>query len=151
MDYLCDSVQTVYGMSLQPDTKERMMIFKDEICEKCNKSYNNYCKPCQISYINENFGNWTSGNEKIDGFIQEMQLTTNFSWNITVEWISYNQFVDIKKICNNNSATIYSAIWKDGPFNYYNNAKRNPNQKVILKCLRYTTTELLNEVLNNFL
>ena len=47
-------------------------------CEKCGKRYtnvySNWCKPCQIDNLKGNFTNWTSGNEKIDNFIQEMQL-----------------------------------------------------------------------------
>ena len=47
-------------------------------CKKCgideySNVYYKWCKSCQI----DNFTNWTSGNEKIDGFIQEMQLKIN--------------------------------------------------------------------------
>ena len=36
--------------------------------------YNKWCKPCQTDNLKENFTNWTSGNKKMDNFIQEMQL-----------------------------------------------------------------------------
>jgi len=44
-------------------------------CEKCG-AYVSYkwCKPCRIDNLKGNFTNWTSGNEKIDNVIQEMQL-----------------------------------------------------------------------------
>jgi hypothetical protein len=31
-----------------------------------------WCKPCLLNYLKNNFINWTSGNKKIDKFIQEM-------------------------------------------------------------------------------
>src|SRR5213082_1971754 len=66
-----------------------------------------------------NFTNWTSRNEKIDNFIQEMQLKID-KWNdLVFEWIPYNRFSDIKKTGSGGFATVYSAIWKDGPLNYH--------------------------------
>ena len=40
-------------------------------------------------YLKENFTYWTSENKKIDNFIQEMQLKTDY---YVIEWIPYNQF-----------------------------------------------------------
>jgi hypothetical protein len=48
--------------------------------------------------LKKNFTNWTSKNEKIDKFIQEMQLKINDYNDIIVEWIPYEQFNNIKKI-----------------------------------------------------
>jgi hypothetical protein len=93
-----------------------------------------------------------SGNEKIDNFIQEINNKTIF------EWIPYNQFNEIKKIGNNNSAIIYSAIWKDGPlyFNekahyewYFDLLKRDSNKEVALRCLQNSQNSiefLINKV-----
>jgi hypothetical protein len=59
-----------------------------------------------------------SGNEKIDEFIQEMQLE-NFSSHITLfEWIPYNQFSDIKQISKDNTTTLHSAVWINGLLKY---------------------------------
>src|SRR5204862_436844 len=89
-------------------------------CNKCIEKYTNrdwrWCKPCQI--YNLKTTNLTSGNEKIDNFIQEMQLKINEYSDIVVEWIPYNQFSDIKEIGRGGFATVYSAIWKDGPLKY---------------------------------
>src|SRR5205809_222813 len=51
-------------------------IMESYTCKKCGKEYGAWwwCKPCQIDNLKGNFTNWTSGNEKIDNFIQEMQL-----------------------------------------------------------------------------
>jgi hypothetical protein len=83
--------------------------------------------------------NWTSGNEKIDEFIQEKQLKIEDHNDIVFEWIPYNQFNEIKKTGKNDLITVYSAIWKDGPLykKYGNSANytRDSNKEVALKCL----------------
>src|ERR1700748_263851 len=117
-----NKILNVYGISQNPDTKDYIMVLQDGFCKKCGEKYTNikyeWCKPCQIDNLKENFTNWTSGNEKIDNFIQEMQLKINHQWDIIFEWIPYNQFSDIKVISRSGYAKVYSAIWKDGPLNY---------------------------------
>ena len=80
-----------------------------------------------------------SANEKIDDFIQEMHLKINSYDDIVFEWIPYSsQFNKIKEIGKGGFATIYTAIWKDGPLYYsnmYKNYARDYNQKVVLKYL----------------
>src|SRR2546421_1931460 len=92
-------------------------------CKKCGEEYTEaywkWCKPCQIDNLKGNFT--TSGNEKIDGFIQEMQLKIGSDEDIVFEWMPYNQFSDIKEIGIGGFATVYSAIWKDGPLKYDKN------------------------------
>jgi hypothetical protein len=119
------------------------------ICESCNKIYSNinfkWCRPCVISNLKKNFTNWTSGNEKIDNFIQKMQLKIESYDDIIVEWISYDQFNNFKKIGKDGFAT---ALWKDGLL-IYNKIKmkheRIPNIEVTLKCSN-VISNLLNEV-----
>ncbi|CAB5351855.1 unnamed protein product [Rhizophagus irregularis] len=87
----------------------------------------------------QNWFIWTSGNEKIDDFIQRMRLKTKYN-NILFEWIPYNQFNEIKEMGKDDSITIYSAIWRDGPLHKENdkwsaNYTRDSNKKVVLKCL----------------
>jgi len=90
-----------------------------------------WCKSCQIDNLKRT--NWTSGNEEIDNFIQEMQLKMNQHDNIVFEWIPYNQFSDIKEVGRSGFATVYSAIWKDGPlkFNYYNGEYKYARNRII--------------------
>ena len=119
-----------------------------------NGSFNNW--------INKSY-NWSDdmralgmiiyGLEKIDNFIQEMQLKIDYYEDIVFEWVPYNQFSDIKEIGRGGFATVYSAIWKDGPLQYdWANTKeytRKSNYKVALKCLHNSqniTNEFLNEV-----
>ncbi|UZO06216.1 uncharacterized protein OCT59_026547 [Rhizophagus irregularis] len=142
----------IYGISQNPDTKDYIIVIQDEYCEKCGEEYTNifykWCKPCQISNLKENFINWTSGNEKVDNFIQDRQLNHIDRYNDPIlEWISYEQFDNIKEISKNGIITICTAIWKSSPLNYDINKKIykrdfiNQNKKVTLIC--YNTQDII--------
>ncbi|UZO06743.1 uncharacterized protein OCT59_027052 [Rhizophagus irregularis] len=147
----------VYGISQDPDTKYYIIIFnKDQYlkncCIKCGK-YNidthkiwckwcKWCKHCQISWLKENFTNWTSENKQIDNLIQEMQLKINDT--LFAKWIPYYQFYNISKelLCN----VTYSARWKDDLSSGYHNI----GDSVILKYLvnpRNITYKLLDKII----
>ncbi|PKK60484.1 hypothetical protein RhiirC2_856822 [Rhizophagus irregularis] len=132
----------IFGISQNPDTEVYLLVFNDEYfkyyCEKCDSEYDRkykLCKQCQINYLKNNFEDWTSGNEKVDDFIQKMQLKINGRRGEIFEWISYNEFIEIRELGNNVLAT---AIWKDGPL-YYSSVRRSYdreiNKNVILKYL----------------
>ncbi|GBC10401.1 hypothetical protein RclHR1_00960018 [Rhizophagus clarus] len=75
--------------------------------------------------------NWTSGNDQIDYFIQKRQLEIKNYDDIVFEWVPSNQLNQIKEINNNSLATVYSAIWRDGPLYYncqYNKYTRDSNK-----------------------
>ncbi|CAB5377463.1 unnamed protein product [Rhizophagus irregularis] len=100
-----------------------------------------------IEYLKSRLIDWTSGNEKIDNFIQELQLNTNSYDDVVFEWIPYNQFNEIKKTSKNDSITIYSAIWRDGPL-HNRKYTRDSNKEVALKCfhnLQNPIDSLINE------
>ncbi|CAB4440468.1 unnamed protein product [Rhizophagus irregularis] len=135
-----------YGFSQNPDTKEYILVFShkhfDNYCIKCGNKYkykgyeNKYikwCKQCQINQLKSNFTNWTSGNEKIDEFIQKSQLKINDQNDTVFEWIPYNKFININET---GKSGFVIAIWKDGPL-YYSSSiskyKRKLNKKVFLK------------------
>ncbi|GBB86885.1 hypothetical protein RclHR1_13310001 [Rhizophagus clarus] len=147
-----DGIRNIYGLSQDPDTKVYILVFSNECfskyCLKCLKRYENYysyCKPCQISYFENNFSKWTSENEKIDNFIQKNQLKISNYNDIVFEWISYNKFTNINETENSDFAI---AIWKDGPLCYsklYKKYKRKLNEKVFLKYL-YNSQNIINEI-----
>ncbi|RGB40662.1 kinase-like domain-containing protein [Rhizophagus diaphanus] len=150
-------IPKIYGISQNPDTNDYIIVLNDSYCKECGEIYMMYlakkwCKPCQINGLRQNFVNWTSGNEKIDNFIQKTQLKINSYLNTIVEWIPYDQFNNIKEIGKGGFATVYLAIWKDGPLGYHHfetKYVRKPNKKVALKCLHNSqniTNEFLNEV-----
>ena len=115
-----------------------------------------WCKQCEINFLKNNFIIWTSGNEKIDNFIQEMQLKINNPFGIIFEWILYNQFINIKEIDKNNIFTVYLAEWKNGLLYWNINNKKyirelkyiRESDKVTLKYLHnlQNIDEFLNEV-----
>ncbi|UZO17098.1 uncharacterized protein OCT59_008459 [Rhizophagus irregularis] len=86
-----------------------------------------------MSSQNKKITDWTSGNEKVDDFIQKMQLNTGLN-DVLFEWIPYSQFSEITEIGKNESITVYSAVWRDGPL-CNTSYKRNSNKEVALKCL----------------
>ena len=143
-----NNILNIYGISQNPDTKDYIIVLHQGEYHrvKCGKKYSNifkWCRSCQ-----------TSGNEQIDDFIQEKQLKINWNNDIGFEWIPYNQFSHIEEISKGDLATIYSAIWKDGPLyysSYLNKWRRDSHTNVTLKCLYYSPdiiNRLLNEVCN---
>ncbi|UZO16576.1 uncharacterized protein OCT59_007961 [Rhizophagus irregularis] len=141
-EYLTNFI--LYGISQNPVTKDYIIAFLDkDYCINCNNTYtevkNRWCKQCQINNLRETLTNWTSGNEKIDDFIQEKQLGINDPLDVVFEWIPYNQFCDIKEIDSDDFSTVlYSAKWNSGPLYWGSLLKiytREPDMKVILKHL----------------
>ncbi|RGB39892.1 kinase-like domain-containing protein [Rhizophagus diaphanus] len=145
-----------FGISQSPDTNNFIFVFYEKYyenyCDRCCKKYTNknykWCKPCQINYLKGNFTNWTSGDKKIDEFIQKKLLQINSPQDLMFEWIPYNQFSNIKKRKNG----VAAAVWKDGPLKFDEYSKkyeRNLNRNVALKYLygsQYITDEFLNKV-----
>ncbi|UZO14372.1 uncharacterized protein OCT59_005831 [Rhizophagus irregularis] len=151
-----DNIVKIYGISQNQTTKDYIIVLQNGYCKICDNMYSNikykWCKQCLINDLKQNFANWTSENEKIDKFIQRMQLEIDKLNDTIIEWISYNQFNNIKVLYKNDSVIIYSAIFINGPL-YYNYDKmeweRKPNEKVTLICLnnsQITTDEFLNKI-----
>ncbi|UZO08933.1 uncharacterized protein OCT59_029176 [Rhizophagus irregularis] len=142
----------VFGISQNPDTEVYLLVFNDicfdRYCKKCGNEYDNicykWCKECQINQLKNDFTNWTSGNIKLDDFIQKMQLKI-YEYNILFEWIPYNEFIIIEGLEN------YTlAIWKKDSLYYdkmYNKLERRSNKKVYLKSL-YNSQEITDEFLH---
>ncbi|RHZ87507.1 hypothetical protein Glove_33g49 [Diversispora epigaea] len=82
-------------------------------CPECNQEYDWWCKPCNSKRLQNNFNNWTSGNNKIDKFIRDAQLNANYNWQV-IEWILYDRFKDAKQIGQGGFGTIHYARWIDG-------------------------------------
>jgi hypothetical protein len=116
---------------------------------------------CYVEYVikyvmQQNFKNWTSGNDDIDKFIQDTQLSDHlFRTSRVLEWITYDRFYDIKYIAKGRFGILYKANWIDGPIVEWDdkneNWKRKDQNKVVaLKNLnnsKYVSLEFMNEVL----
>jgi hypothetical protein len=138
------------------DTKDYILVFSngyfEYYCKKCgNKyesNYNKWCKPCQINQLKNDFTNQTSGNVKIDNFIQEKKL--KLEYNTVFEWIQYNKFINIIKEIDGETG-FTTAILKDGPLIYTSEKgmTRKPYIKVGLRYLHNSpdiTCEFSDEV-----
>ena len=124
------------------------MIVLDDICEICNYT-------CKTIYFRQNFENWTSGNNKIDKFIQNSQLSAHdFHKSDVLEWIPYDKFCNIKDNSKNKFGNIYSANWIDGYILDWDSKSQNwkregQNMFVILKSLNNPVNislEFINKV-----
>ncbi|RHZ63030.1 hypothetical protein Glove_333g2 [Diversispora epigaea] len=121
------------------------------ICPECNQKNTtyNWCKPCNSKHFRDEFNNWTSGNDKIDKFIQDTQLNTNYNRGV-IEWIPYNRFKDVKKIGKGGFGTIHYARWIDGYTKKWDiknqQWKRYDNREVALK--KFDNFVNFNDVLN---
>ncbi len=120
-------------------------------CRRCNKIYTDtfyrWCKPCQTKDLKENFANWTSENEKIDNFIQEIQIKINKYDDIIFEWIPYNQFLGIEEIYKDDFFTVYSAMWKNGPLHWNKKYIRDPDEKAFINIIIYFILNRLKRIL----
>uniref|UniRef100_U9U6P8 Uncharacterized protein n=1 Tax=Rhizophagus irregularis (strain DAOM 181602 / DAOM 197198 / MUCL 43194) TaxID=747089 RepID=U9U6P8_RHIID len=135
------SCYKVYGITQILETENYMVVLT---CEKCNNI-------CNAIHFQLNFGNWTSGNNIIDEFIQNSQLSSHKTYQLSkaLEWIPYNKFYDIKCI-SKSSNKVYRANWIDGYINQWDNEgqweRRHQNMFVILKNLsdpKYNISEFL--------
>jgi hypothetical protein len=100
------------------------MVVWNEICEECKHT-------CNAIRFQQNFENWTSGNNHVDKLIQDNQLSTHgyFVENMKVlEWIPYDRFYDFKYIAKDR----FKAKWIDGSiekWDYYNDKNANWKRK----------------------
>ncbi|PKK73676.1 hypothetical protein RhiirC2_775718 [Rhizophagus irregularis] len=138
----------VYGITQDPETKNYMVVLND-ICEKCNEV-------CNSIHFQRNFKNWTSGNNDIDKFIQDTQLSEHTSYyqvKNALEWVPYDK-LDTYIVEDDEIDKVYRANWIDGCIQYWNNKNQNWKRKdqnmfVILKILNNLTSitlEFINKI-----
>jgi len=60
--------------------------------------------------LTNEFDNWTTGNDSLDLLIQQTQLE-NPDPRHHMQWVPFDQFVDVKHVKNGGYSTVYSAIW----------------------------------------
>ncbi|RGB42315.1 hypothetical protein C1646_810057 [Rhizophagus diaphanus] len=136
----------LYGITQDPETKNYIMILNN-ICKKCNYV-------CDSIRFQHKFMDWTSGNDDIDKFIQDTQLSAHGNIEKALEWVSYDKFHNIKYIAQDEFSEVYVADWIDSETIYWDYKNRNwkrddQNISVILKNLAYSenfTLELMKEI-----
>ena len=122
------------------------------LCNKCKQPINNkiWCRTCVFQ---QNFKNWTSGNDDVDNFIRKVQLKAKADYEV-LEWIEHDRFENIEYLAKGGFGTVYKAVWKDGPIIAYdtfgnNQFERDGETEVALKCLHNSQdikAEFLREV-----
>ncbi|RHZ59693.1 hypothetical protein Glove_362g68 [Diversispora epigaea] len=133
--FLLNDLQNTYDASRIGDNS-----VEKQQCNNCQNWHQaiQYCEFCIRKYLENNFGNWTSGNNEIDKLIQECQRKIKKP-DVVIEWIEYNQFENIKHLADGGCATVYTAIWKDGCYHKWNSERRIferfGRQKIVLKRL----------------
>ncbi|RIB20792.1 kinase-like domain-containing protein [Gigaspora rosea] len=100
-------------------------------------------------FFKSNFQNWTSGNETIDYFLRETQLSATTKFNY-LEWIPYSSLNVIEFIGRGGFGEVHSAMWIDGPRTKWNTEKkgweRYSNVKVAIKKIVDTNVEDFTEL-----
>jgi hypothetical protein len=124
-----------------------MMVLND-ICEECNKV-------CNSIHFRRNFNNWTSGNNDIDKFIQNTQISAHDDGiKRALEWIPYNRLCNIKYIAEyNNFGKMCRANWTDGCILYWNDEykiwdRKDKNMVVFLKISNNPASMIISEFIN---
>ncbi|GES77242.1 kinase-like domain-containing protein [Rhizophagus clarus] len=144
----------VYGVTQNPETRNYMIVW-NKICGECNYIV------CNTSRFELNFINWTSGNNDIDKFIQDVQLLAHSNYEVfkkALEWIPYSKFYDIEYIARGGFGEVYRARWIDGYIDQWNNKQQNWKRKgqnmfVALKSLnnsKNVTLEFMNEITQHY-
>jgi hypothetical protein len=112
-------------------------------------------RECNAKRFKQSFKNWNSGNNHINTFIQNTQLSDhNYYGCQALEWIPYDRFCDIKYVTEGEFDKVYRANWVDGCINKWDVdnqdwIRNKPNMFVILKVLNdpaSITSEFINEV-----
>ena len=96
--------------------EQQILNQKYGLCPECNQpnTEDDWCKECYSKKFQQNFGNWTSGNDHIDKFIQESQLNARNTFEL-LEWIPHNRLRNIQFLAQGGFSTIYKALWLDRP------------------------------------
>jgi menaquinone-dependent protoporphyrinogen IX oxidase len=121
------------------------MMVLNKICDGCK------CV-CNAIHFQQYFKSWTSGNDYIDKFIQNTQLSAHTAYEArnALEWIPYDRFHDIKYIAKGGFGKVYEANLADGSIGEWNeNRQRGEHKFVALKHLnnsQHITLEFVNEV-----
>ncbi|EXX56169.1 hypothetical protein RirG_123530 [Rhizophagus irregularis DAOM 197198w] len=137
----------VHGITQDLETKNFMVVLNGECT---NEVY------CNSIHFQRNFKNWTSGNNDIDKFIRDTQLSEHsyYEVNNALEWIPYDRLYNIEYIAEDDVfGKVYRANWIDGCINYdcdnswnYENQnwkRKDQNMFVILKILNNPASNIL--------
>ncbi|RIA82572.1 kinase-like domain-containing protein, partial [Glomus cerebriforme] len=87
----------ICGITKNPENHNYMVVMGyQDVCDQClwPPTEKKWCNSCNSKRFQDEFKNWTSGNEIIDKYIQEKQLTA-LNRDDAIEWISFDTFKDV--------------------------------------------------------
>ncbi|UZO02742.1 uncharacterized protein OCT59_021221 [Rhizophagus irregularis] len=128
--------------------------YKKRKCIECNKrkkTLDENHQICHVCYrIKKLYKYGPSGNKVIDDFVRYTQINL-VNKKGEMEFVPYEQFINIEFIAEGGFSKIYKANWKDGPIESYSNKNivRIVNYKVVLKKIndsKNITSKKLNEL-----
>ncbi|RGB23080.1 hypothetical protein C1646_775040 [Rhizophagus diaphanus] len=88
------------------------MRCKQESTPHRKKYWKELVSNCNSKRFQQNFNNWTSGNDDIDKFIQNNLLSTKNEYHL-LEWIPYNRFRKVIYITEDGFGKTHVANWID--------------------------------------
>ncbi|RIA81279.1 kinase-like domain-containing protein [Glomus cerebriforme] len=133
-------------------------MYELTICPQCEHRQLDikWCQNCESRNFVFNFGNWTSGDQKLDQFIQRSQFQAQGPLNY-LEWIPWTEFSKVDFIAKGGFGHVESAIWNLGPRQIYDSVsrewKRTGQHKIALKYVNGShqyLQEFLNEVRSHY-
>ncbi|MCE8162889.1 MAG: protein kinase [Candidatus Moeniiplasma glomeromycotorum] len=153
--YKLTEEQSLLLEQLIPCKELRERYQKYGLCFECQQTNtgHDWCRLCNSKHFQQEFSNWTSGNEEIDKLIQQCQLTAIGRFNV-LEWVNYEQFTNIEYLAEGGFGKVYKAYWENGYIVSWdikgNKWKRSKYSKeIILKILNDSwniAAEFLHEV-----
>ncbi|RHZ90031.1 hypothetical protein Glove_9g271 [Diversispora epigaea] len=149
-DFLIDEIRKAYD-KVRITTKDS----EQQRCKVCQSKHKaiQYCEACIRKYLVNQFGTWTSGNNKIDETIKECQQKV-IAPHCVIEWIDYDQFENIEYKTEGGFSVIYTANWKEGFYFKWDSDKQSLQRfgthEVILKNFTKSNKYWWQEVELNF-
>src|SRR4051794_5874749 len=72
---------------------------RNGLCKECKQlnTGSNWCQSCNGKHFQQNFKNWSSGNNEINKFIQKTQLEAK-TYEEVLEWIEYDRFENVEHL-----------------------------------------------------
>ncbi|RHZ75435.1 hypothetical protein Glove_213g38 [Diversispora epigaea] len=125
-------------------------------CIKCKSRIQinslNLCKRCSVLEQEPLFVN--SGNKNIDDFIKKSHSPKYGSLNNPfLEWVPYENFINIEYIGKGGFSKIYKATWEKRSVKYYGGSFETEKTEVVLKVLndsQNVDNEFIKELKNTY-
>ncbi|PKY23749.1 hypothetical protein RhiirB3_438053, partial [Rhizophagus irregularis] len=129
-----NEINVPFEITQDPETRNYIMVWNYK-CKKCNSI-------CNTMHFQHKFMDWTSGNNDIDKFIQDTQLSAHNDLKEVLEWIPYSRLYNIKYIADADEfSKMYRANWIGGEIESWDNKNE--------KWIRYGSRVVILKSLNN--